>query len=129
MNYIASNSAPILVASLAGLLIGALYGTAIHRGRVGPINPAMLVAACMAEFWLACILAGALILAPNGAGRWTMAIGSAVVIWIGFVLPTMLVSYAFRRLGFGAIVADALHWLIVMVVQAAVLEAIGLVHP
>jgi hypothetical protein len=54
---------------------------------------ATLVLAGVAEVWLACILAGALILAPPEAGAWAMALGSAFIIWIGFVLPTLIVSF------------------------------------
>lgn len=129
MGYIASNIGPILAATLAGLVIGLAYALAIRNADAPLRRPAWLILAVVAEFWLACILAGALILAPSQAGRWVMAIGSAVVIWIGFVLPSLLVSYGFRRQSAGATLGDILHWLVVMVAQAAVLEAIGLSHP
>ena len=74
-------------------------------------------------------LAGALILAPPRAGPWTMALGSAVVIWIGFVLPALLVSALSRGLSFGAGLADCAQWLAAMVVEAAVLHVVGLTKP
>ena len=129
MGYIASNIGPILAATLVGLLIGAAYAAGLGQAGAQARRPVVLLVAVVAEFWIACILAGALILAPAGAGRWVMAIGSAVVIWIGFVLPSLLVSYGFRRQPVGAMLGDAAHWLAVMVAQAAVLEAIGLAHP
>ena len=129
MDYIASNLGPIFVATLVGLLVGAAYALALRNAGAQLRRPMWLVLTVVAEFWLACILAGALILAPTQAGRWVMAIGSAVVIWIGFVLPSLLVSYGFRRQSAGATFGDTAHWLVVMVAQAAVLEAIGLVHP
>lgn len=133
MNYIASNLPAIVAATAAGLLLGVIYAVAVrrlHRGGVAS-HPrwGLVLLAIVAEFWLACILAGALILAPPGANAWVMAVGSAVVIWIGFVLPTLLVSYGFRGLGAGATAGDVLHWLAVMVLQAAVLHVIGLTHP
>lgn len=87
------------------------------------------IIAFLAEFWLASILAGALILAPVQANAWTIALGTAVVIWTGFVLPVLVVSYAARRLRTLDLILDCIHWLVVMVVQAAVLNFIGLVHP
>ena len=128
MAYIGSNIGPILAATLVGLMVGAIYAAVLrHAGQLR--HPAWLLLAILAEFWLACILAGALIVAPVQVGRWVVAIGSAVVIWMGFVLPSLLVSYGFRRQSAGATIGDLLHWLAVMVTQAAVLEAVGLTHP
>lgn len=133
MNYIASNLVPIIAATVAGLIVGLLYGRATglfpDPVRGGSSRWSFVLGVAVAEFWLACILAGALILAPTNAGRWVMAIGSAIVIWIGFVLPVLMVSYGFRGQRVSALSGDALHWLIVMVLQAAVLETISLVHP
>ena len=58
-----------------------------------------------------------------------MAIGSAVIIWIGFVVPVLAVTHMFRGLPASAIVLDCSHWFVVMVVQAAILHGFGLVHP
>ena len=79
--------------------------------------------------WLAAILAGALILAPREAGAWVMALGSAVVIWIGFVVPVLWVTLGAYGLGKGRIIAGMAYWLVVMVGQAALMQAIGLVPP
>lgn len=75
------------------------------------------------------VLAGALILAPSEAGVWTMAIGSAVVIWIGFVVPATVVNHMHRSLPGTAAAVDAGYRLVVMLVQALVLKAIGLTPP
>ncbi|UZK69264.1 DUF1761 domain-containing protein [Sphingomonas sp. S1-29] len=117
---------PILVATLAGLAIGAVwYRDQLRRG--GSVG--LLVAAFVAEFWLCAILAGALILAPAQADRWTMSLGSAVVIWIGFVVPALVVTLRLRGVRAGGIAGDCGHWLVVMLVQAAILQGIGLVAP
>lgn len=134
MNYILTNVLAIAAATAAGLGIGALYAILIgvRRRRPGPrmISVGLVLLAVVAEFWLCCILAGALILAPpQAAGPWTMALASAVVIWIGFVLPTLLVTNGFDRLPARTGLANAAHWLAVMLTQAAVLQAIGLVRP
>ena len=126
MNYILTNAIPIGAATLAGLGIGLLY---LPMRGVGP-SAGLGAVALVAEAWLACILAGALILAPaQAAGPWTMALASAVVIWIGFVLPTLLVTQVGERLPARTTVANCVHWLVVMLVQAATLQGIGLVRP
>lgn len=127
MIYILLNIGAIGAATLAGLAIGVLF-LRFGRVRTRPGVRLLGIAAIM-EFWLASILAGALILAPPKGSEWTMAIGSASVIWIGFVLPVLAVSHTARGQGTRVIVTDAAHWLVVMLAQAIVLKLIGLVPP
>ena len=130
MQYILQNLFAIVAATLAGLMVSGLYAAAGRRGggsRRGRVL--LLVLAVVTQGWLACILAGALILAPPQAGAWTMALGSAVVIWIGFVLPSVLLTLRWRSVRWGAALADCVAWLAVMVTQAAVLHLIGLTKP
>ena len=58
-----------------------------------------------------------------------MAIGSAVVIWIGFVVPATIVTLRYRAIGWREVARDCGYWLVVMVVQALVLKSLGLVPP
>ncbi|MGB6230762.1 MAG: DUF1761 domain-containing protein, partial [Litorimonas sp.] len=132
MIYIVQNLVPILAATGAAFLFGGLYYRALRRpwlAAVGPNaeaaedRPGALhyLAIFIAEFWMAAILAGAMILAPTdgGAGPWTMALGSAVIIWIGFVLPALFVSYRLAGLRTRLVAYDALHWLGAMLLMAA----------
>ena len=132
MGYILTNLVPILIATVIGLVVSVIYRSMSRR--IGEFSHGvgaggLLVVAALAEFWLACILAGALILAPQQADPWVMAIGSAVVIWIGFVLPVLVVTEIFRAVSVQRTLSDCLLWLVVMVVQATALHSIGLTHP
>ena len=130
MIYIVLNGGAILAAALAGLGFGGLYYGLLDRNRLGgPGWCATLALAFAAQAWLCAILAGALILAPPKGSVWTMTLGSAFVIWLGFVVPSMAASYRFRALPARAAVVDCGYWLGVMLVQAAVLRLIGLVPP
>ena len=134
MSYILTNLWPIAAATFAGLGIGALYAAFLRNGRVlpeaGRPTFGLVLLAVLAEFWLGAILAGALILVPSaGPGPWTMALMSAVVIWIGFVVPTLLVTTRFEGLPVSVALGDVAHWLAVMLTQAAILQAIGLAKP
>jgi hypothetical protein len=122
MIYIAINAVPILAAAMAGLAFGALW----YRRHM---TPQVIATAFMAEAWLAAILAGALILAPPKGGIWTMTIGSAVVIWAGFVAPALVTSYRLRRLSWRTVATDCGYWLGTMIVQAITLRLIGLTPP
>ena len=90
MIYIWLNIVPILAATAAGVLLGAAWtrmaGMKVTRG--------MALAALGAIFWQTAILAGAVILAPAQADRWTMALGSAFIIWIGLRIMCPLLGLA-----------------------------------
>lgn len=123
MIYIVTNAVPILLAGLAGAaLIASLW-----RSRDGGIG--LLIATLAGSLWLAAILAGALILAPVDAQGWTIALGSAFIIWVGFVLPTLVATLRSRGVGWLAALADAGTWLAAMLLQAAVLQLVGLIRP
>lgn len=126
MVYILINLAPIAAATLLGLGIGLVWLRA--SGILLP-GLATLAGVALAEFWLAAILAGALILAPAQSGPWVMALGSAAVIWIGFVVPVLWVTFTAQGLAQRQTVSATLHWLVVMLAQAALMQAIGLVPP
>jgi len=135
MIYILTNAYPILAATLAGLVFGVGYYFLVDRAAVKSSSDGLAkltvsaVSAFIAEAWFASILAGALILAPPESGRWTMAIGSALVIWIGFIVPVLLVTHRTRALSARAALSDCGHWLGVIVIQALVLQTIGLQLP
>jgi len=130
MLYIVDNAAPILAATLAGLLFGLGWWRVFGGSNPAPaLTAAFALLAAVAEFWLASILAGALILAPPEAPASVMAVATPIVIWIGFILPAFAVSLGRRRAGAAAILVEAGHWLGVMLVQALVLKGIGLTPP
>lgn len=129
MIYILLNIVPILVATFAGLAIGIAYYRLADPVAGRAIGTGTIATSLAGGFWLAAILAGALILAPNKASPWVMAIGSAVVIWIGFIVPAIAVAHAHRKLGARAVLVDIGYWLLVMVLQAIIMKAMGLVPP
>ena len=128
--YIVENLLQILAASLVALQVGFAYRASLGRSG-GTVQWRFLdvILTFVAEFWLAAILAGALILAPAKANVWVMALGSAVVIWIGFVVPALVVSLRYHRLSPRAVIGECGYWLIVMLVQSIVLESIGVSAP
>ena len=133
MIYIVQNIVPILIATLAGLAFGVMYHRLFRPApATSPASPhrtGFVVTAFAAEVWFAAILAGALILAPPKGDGWTMALGTAVVIWIGFVMPVLVVTLGYRGLPRRVVALDCGHWLGLMLVQAVVLKLIGLTAP
>jgi hypothetical protein len=129
LTYILTNFLPIAAATLAGLLFGFAWLRLLGPEAADRFTAPSAAVAVVAEFWLAAILAGALILAPPQAGEWVMATMTPVVIWIGFVVPALAVTLSYR--GFGARTAfiDCGLWLGTMVLQALVLKLVGLIPP
>ncbi|MEN3793352.1 DUF1761 domain-containing protein [Fulvimarina sp. MAC3] len=130
MIYIFLNIVPILAATIASLAFGAALAAVVPSSGAGNRRSIGFIAIVfLAEFWLCSILAGALILAPPEAGEWTMALGSAVVIWIGFVVPALVVSLGYRNVSVGRTALHCAHWFGAMFIMALVLKTIGLVPP
>lgn len=123
------NFFPILVATAAGLVFGFAWLGAFGGAPARGFTPASALVAVLAEFWLASILAGALILAPPQAGAWVMAVMTPIVIWIGFLVPALVVTLPRRGHGAGTVLADCGLWLGTMVLQAVVLKLVGLATP
>ena len=128
MIYIWLNLVPILIATALGLMIGAAYRVTFDRAA-GRLSTGAIVTAALGLFWFASILAGALILAPPKAAPWIMAVGSAVVIWAGFVFPVVAITHSYRGGRAALIGRDSFYWLITMIAQAVAMKLIGLVPP
>lgn len=122
MIYILQNAWPISVAALTAVAIGALW----YR-RAVPTSTLLTIIA--AHWWLGAILAGALILAPPKGGVWVMTLGSAFIIWVGFVLPALAASYRLRGIAWRTVGIDVTYWLVTMLVQAALMRVIGVAAP
>jgi hypothetical protein len=56
-------------------------------------------------------------------------LGSAFIIWVGFVLPTLVATLRSRGVEGLAALADAGAWLAAMLLQAVVLQLVGLIRP
>ena len=127
MEYINLNLVPITLAAAVGLLIGLVHFLVSRPGDRPGAD--FLIVSAIAEFWIACILAGALIVAPPLAEPWVMALSTPVLIWLGFIVPTLMVNLRFRGMPGHMAAADALHWLFVLMAQAVMMQSIGLATP
>ena len=133
MTFAGTNYLAILVAAVGAFAFGAAYYMALSKqwlaamGRIEPNkSPMPFIMSFVCELVMAWVLAG--MLAHFGAGQVTVKNGivSALFIWLGFVLTTVLVNngYAGRKLSLSAI--DSIHWLGVLVIQGAIIGAFGL---
>lgn len=115
------------MAALVGLLIGLGHFLLSRPGERPGLDFVLLAA--IAEFWLAAILAGALIMGPKDGHPWVVALGTAIILWIGFIVPVLMVTLRFRGMPGHMAAADSLHWLAVLLIQTVVMQSLGLVAP
>ena len=128
----------VLIAAVASFIVGAIwYGmlgqpwmkalgwseAEIAGNTRAPVVP--MIASLIAELAMAFVLAG--VIGHLGAGNTTIRNGliSGAFIWAGFVVTTLAVNNAYARRQPMLTVIDAGHWLAVLLVQGAVLGAIG----
>jgi hypothetical protein len=137
MNYLA-----VVIAAIAAWLAGAAWYTVFAKPwvaaqgltteefqarraamRGSPASYAPFIIAFLAELVMAWMLAG--ILGHLGVITLRYGLLSAAFVWLGFVLTTMAVNYAFGSRGLKLYAIDAGHWLLVLMVEGAVLGAMG----
>ncbi len=131
MNYLA-----IGLAAIAGYVFGAVYYMALSKPWLAASEKTEadikngsgvlpFVLAFVAAIVMAHMLAG--ILGHLGPGQVTLRNGliSAAFIWVGFVATTTTVNYAFQGRKAALTLIDSVHWLGVLLIQGAVIGALG----
>ena len=125
----------IIAAALAAFIFGALWYTALSRPylyelgiapppeRVVPIKP--MIVSLIAELIMAFVLAGVIGHLGPGAATLKNGVISGAFIWAGFVATTLGVNYAYQSHSLKLYTIDAAHWLGVLLLQGAVLGAMG----
>ena len=133
INYLA-----VLVATVAGFAFGAAYYMSLSRpwlaamgktreelAAAGKRSPVPFIVSIVALAVMAWVLAGGI--AHLGPGQVTLRNGivSALFMWLGFVITTMAVNNAFGQRKASLTVIDGIHWLGVLVIQGAIIGALG----
>ena len=127
MNYLA-----ILIAAVAAYVWGAVYYMTLSKqwlAAVGIAQPnrsaAPFIISFIALLVMAFVLAGSI--GHLGPGNVSIKNGiiSGAIIWAGFVATTVVVNNAYPGRKFMLSIIDGIHWLGVLVVQGAVIGAMG----
>lgn len=131
LNYLA-----VPIAAVAGFAFGAAYYLALSRPWLRAIgftreqlaarrSPAPFIVSMVALLVMAWVLAGTI--GHLGPGQVTLGNGivSALFVWLGFVITTLSVNYAYGQRRPLLAVIDGIHWLGVLVVQGAIIGAMG----
>jgi hypothetical protein len=129
------NYLPILVAAIASFVFGGIWYSALSRPWMDAVGKSpermqkdrgslgLYVLAFVAQLVMAVMLAGILVHLALGGFATSLRTGliSAGFLWLGFVIPTMLVNYAFHGAKQMLTVIDGGHWLAVLLIQGAIM--------
>jgi hypothetical protein len=89
------------------------------KGPGGKVSPAPFIVSFVAEIVMALILSG--IIGHVGAATVRTGMISGAMCWIGFVATTLVVNNAYAKRRTMLSVIDGGHWLLVLLVQGAVI--------
>ena len=131
MNWLA-----VLMAAIAGFAFGAAYYMSLSKPWLAAIgktkeqiaaegkgSPIPFIVSIVALAVMAVVLAGT----TGRLGPVTLKSGvvTALFMWLGFVVTTMAVNNAFGQRKGSLTIIDGIHWLGVLVVQGAIIGAMG----
>ena len=138
MNFAGMNILAIVVAAVAGFAFGSVYYMALSAQWLravertkeqlmpsGKPKPGPFVVSAVALVVMAWVLAGTI--GHLGPGQVTLKNGiiSALFIWVGFVATTLAVNNGFAGRKTSLTMIDGIHWLGVLVIQGAIIGAMG----
>lgn len=122
------------VAGVAGMVVGAVWymvfskpwlkATGLKQEATNP-TPGLMVNALICQLLMAWVLAG--LIGHLGEGQVTLRNGliSAAFVWVGFVLTTQLVNHRFQGRPWMLSFIDCGHWLLVLLLQGAIIGLMG----
>ena len=129
------------VAAIASFLFGGIWYTLLSKhwmaaanldeaqikGQGGP-SPVPFAIAFVAQLFMAWMLSGLLLhLAKAGLpGNIKNGLITALFIWAGFVVTTLVVNHRFQKQSWALTFIDAGHWLGVLLIQGMILGQWGL---
>ncbi len=133
MSIVDANSFAILPAAIASWLAGAVWYGVLGkpwmaalgmskqdlRGPTGTMSPVPFVVSFVAEIVMALVLSG--IIAHVGAPTVRTGLISGGMCWLGFVATTLVVNNAYAKRSPMLSLIDGGHWLLVLLVQGAVI--------
>jgi hypothetical protein len=130
MTFAGVNYLAILIATIAGFAFGSAYYISLSKPWLAAIGKTKEEIAAGGKgspmpFIVSIVaLAG---IAHLGPGQVTLRNGivSGLFMWLGFVITTMAVNNAFGQRKASLTIIDGIHWLGVLVIQGAIIGALG----
>ncbi len=130
----------ILIAAVVGFPFGAVWYMLLAKpwmkaaglteenvqgGGGAPIYIITFICQLFMAFMLSAIVFHAGSMFGSAGFSVTSGVSVAVMIWIGFIIPTQIVNHLFQCKPFSLTVIDGGHWLGVLVIQGIIIGLIG----
>jgi hypothetical protein len=130
MTFAGFNYWAVIIAAIVGYAAGAAWYMSLskpwmaaqgfsHEQLQANRSPMPFIITFVANLVMAFMLAG--VIGHLGPVTLRSAVISALFLWVGFVLTTMSANYSFARRPLKLLAIDAGHWLLVLVLQGAVI--------
>ncbi len=137
MTFAGINYLAVVLAAVASYVFGAVWYMSLakpwlaalgkseseHKAEQGG-SPVLFVIAFVSQLLMAWVLAG--LIGHLGGGGLRAGLISAAYCWLGFVITTLATNHGFQKASRNLTLIDGGHWLGVMLIQGAVLGALGL---
>ena len=134
MELMQTNFLAVIVAAVAAFIVGAVfYGTLskpwMAAARIKPedanMSPVLFATTFVMELLMALVMA--VLIGHFGAEQVTMTNGalSGLSIWIGFIMPAMVINNRYQGFGWDLTFIDGAHWLLVTVIMGAIIGWFG----
>jgi hypothetical protein len=131
--HFAVNWLAVIVATIAGFAVGAVWYTTLGKqwlaaigktreqlnASAGPYVIGIIVEAVMAYFMAVVILA-----LFGEVNVWNGLLAGAHM-WVGFILPPMILNHRYQNMPWSLTVIDGLHLLLVLLAQGLVIGLFG----
>lgn len=129
-NWIAVIVATIVAFVIGGAYYGALAKPWMRAARIDPskpmkMTPAMIATSLGMEFIMALMTSGVLFHIYAGAATLRQGLIAGVLLWLGFIVPTLSINQRYEGYGWDLTLIDAGHWLLVMLAIGATITLIG----
>ena len=126
MNYLA-----VLVAAIAAFVFGALWYSILGKSWLAALgrteqpkpDPKVFVMTFVCQLVMAFMMAG--LIGHLGELSLRNAVIAGGFVWVGFVLPTMIVNHRFQEQRWSLTLIDGGHWLGVLLIIGAVTGLFG----
>lgn len=118
------------IAAVAGYAFGAVYYMTLSKPWLAAVGKSKdelsggagtFIVAFLAQVVMAAVFA--YILDNFGSGGVNPALATGALLWLGFVLTTMVVNHGFQGSKRSLTVIDSIHWLGVLLIQGLVIGA------
>jgi hypothetical protein len=137
MQFAGLNYWAVLAAAIGSFIFGAVWYSALSKPWMAAVGkteediksstsmPFLFVITFLALLLMAWVLAG--LIGHLGQGQVTVRNGviSGAFAWLGFVLTTIVVNHGFQGARHMLTLLDAGHWLGVLLLQGAIIGAMG----